>query len=185
MRYSTLASAVLLAAATAPALAHPITTRANEDASIVERELQDEMVGRGYYDGLVSRDLDARRVPPRPPRPPTPPPPAPRPWAPPRPPTPHPRPRPRPRSDYEWFAREYDLDGEVFERGLEARRVPPRPPRPPTPPPPAPRPWAPPRPPTPHPRPRPRPRSDYEWFAREYDLDGELFERGLEIDELD
>ncbi|KAH9912897.1 uncharacterized protein B0H18DRAFT_1126714 [Fomitopsis serialis] len=61
MRYSTLASAVLLAAAAAPALAHPVTIRATEDASIVERELQDELVERGYYDDLVSRDLQARK----------------------------------------------------------------------------------------------------------------------------
>ncbi|KAH9912869.1 uncharacterized protein B0H18DRAFT_1126723 [Fomitopsis serialis] len=121
MRYSTLASAVILAAATAPALAHPVTTRATEDASVVERELQDGLVERGYYDEIVERDLEARRQPPRPPRPPTPPPPRPRPWAPPRPPTPY---YPRPRSDY------YDM----VARDLEARRQPPRPPRPPTPP---------------------------------------------------
>ncbi|TFY60659.1 hypothetical protein EVJ58_g4998 [Rhodofomes roseus] len=60
MRYSTLASTVLLAVATAPALAHPVTIRATEDASIVERELQDGLIERGYYDDLVSRDLEAR-----------------------------------------------------------------------------------------------------------------------------
>ncbi|KAH9918331.1 uncharacterized protein B0H18DRAFT_957985 [Fomitopsis serialis] len=60
MRYSTITSAVLLAATTAPALAYPVTTRATEDASIVERELQDALVERGYYDDLVSRDLEAR-----------------------------------------------------------------------------------------------------------------------------
>jgi len=63
MRYSTLASTILLAVATAPALAHPVTIRATEDASIVERELQDALIERGYYDDLVSRDLEARSRP--------------------------------------------------------------------------------------------------------------------------
>ncbi|KAH9910225.1 uncharacterized protein B0H18DRAFT_504560 [Fomitopsis serialis] len=64
MRYSTLASTVLLAVATAPALAHPVTIRATEDASMVsERELQDVLMGRGYYDDILSRDLEARKDP--------------------------------------------------------------------------------------------------------------------------
>ncbi|KAH9918304.1 uncharacterized protein B0H18DRAFT_1106960 [Fomitopsis serialis] len=58
MRYSTLASAVCLAAA--PALAHLVTIRAIEDASMVERELDDGLMERGYYDTLRSRDLEAR-----------------------------------------------------------------------------------------------------------------------------
>ncbi|KAH9922764.1 uncharacterized protein B0H18DRAFT_503809 [Fomitopsis serialis] len=62
MRYSTLASTVLLAVATAPALAHPITNRATEDASMVERELQDALMERGYYYDLLSRDLEARKT---------------------------------------------------------------------------------------------------------------------------
>ncbi|KAH9918305.1 uncharacterized protein B0H18DRAFT_1123090 [Fomitopsis serialis] len=57
MRYSTLASAVCLAAAAAPALAHRVTIRAIEDASMVERELDDGLVERGYYDDLLSRDF--------------------------------------------------------------------------------------------------------------------------------
>ncbi|KAH9918318.1 uncharacterized protein B0H18DRAFT_1123101 [Fomitopsis serialis] len=61
MRYSPLASAALLAVVTAPALAHPVSIRATEDPSIVERELQDGLVERGYYDDLVSRDLEARK----------------------------------------------------------------------------------------------------------------------------
>ncbi|KAH9918308.1 uncharacterized protein B0H18DRAFT_1106961 [Fomitopsis serialis] len=60
MRYTALSSAVLLAVATAPALAHPVTTRATEDASIVERKLQNGLVKYGHYDDLVSRNLEAR-----------------------------------------------------------------------------------------------------------------------------
>ncbi|KAH9914352.1 uncharacterized protein B0H18DRAFT_1216068 [Fomitopsis serialis] len=62
MRYSTLASTVLFAVATAPALAHPITNRATEDASMVERELQDALMERSYYYDLLSRDLEARKT---------------------------------------------------------------------------------------------------------------------------
>ncbi|KAH9830352.1 uncharacterized protein C8Q71DRAFT_727585 [Rhodofomes roseus] len=61
MRYSTLTSTVLLAVATAPALAHPVTIRATEDASLIERELQGGLVERGYYDDLLTRDLEARK----------------------------------------------------------------------------------------------------------------------------
>jgi len=70
MRYSTLASAVLLAAATAPVLAHPITIRATEDAFMVERELQDTLMERGYYDDILSRDFEVRNdMEPKPPHP--------------------------------------------------------------------------------------------------------------------
>ncbi|KAH9935037.1 uncharacterized protein B0H18DRAFT_496506 [Fomitopsis serialis] len=56
MRYSALASAILLAATTAPALARPVTIRSTEDASLFQREFQDELVERGYYyDDLVAR----------------------------------------------------------------------------------------------------------------------------------
>jgi len=61
MRYSTLASTVLLVVATAPTLAHPVIIRTTEDASMVERELQDALMERGYYDDLLSRDLEARK----------------------------------------------------------------------------------------------------------------------------
>ncbi|KAH9922766.1 uncharacterized protein B0H18DRAFT_503870 [Fomitopsis serialis] len=63
MRYSTLASTVLLAVATAPALAHPITNRATEDASMVERELQDALMERGYYYDLLPRHFGAHHMP--------------------------------------------------------------------------------------------------------------------------
>ncbi|TFY52903.1 hypothetical protein EVJ58_g9750 [Rhodofomes roseus] len=63
MRYATLVSTVLLAVATAPTFAHPVTIRATEDASILERELQDGLAERGYYDDLVSRNLEARNPP--------------------------------------------------------------------------------------------------------------------------
>ncbi|KAH9922760.1 uncharacterized protein B0H18DRAFT_956129 [Fomitopsis serialis] len=61
MRYSTLASTVLLAI---PALARPVTinSRATGDVSMVERELQDALMERGYYDTLLSRDLEARKT---------------------------------------------------------------------------------------------------------------------------
>ncbi|KAH9918310.1 uncharacterized protein B0H18DRAFT_1123094 [Fomitopsis serialis] len=147
MRYSTLVSAILFAATAAPALALPFAVRSGGDASIAERGYYDDLVSRappkpqparvsqlkkedqqirtGAGEGnalrpgqsagrgtqhsgghgphasrpqrprsddydLVERDLEARNEP----------------WA--------------PRSDYEWFARGYDLDGELFERDFEA-----------------------------------------------------------------
>ncbi|KAH9918319.1 uncharacterized protein B0H18DRAFT_1123102 [Fomitopsis serialis] len=132
MRYSTIASAALLAVATAPALAHPVTIRATEDASMVERELQVGLLERGYYANVLPRDRktsDGSCM-----------------WAPrlrttpgshaatnppPNRAGPNGRPHPQPNggSGHNGGAgrgagaphrrREYDLDGELFERGFE------------------------------------------------------------------
>ncbi|KAH9912885.1 uncharacterized protein B0H18DRAFT_1214231 [Fomitopsis serialis] len=184
MHHCALTSAVLLVAATAIAFAHPIAIRSAIDASIVERGLQDRLVERSYYDDFLS-DFEARddkvALEIQGPKP------------------IHPRvkalrkalrkerkhrgtyagtpsrstvydprllhPQHRGRSDYD----------EIVERNLGARK-----------------PWRPARSPSPWPnntRPirkhRQQPRSDYVWFAREYEPDGELFGRGFEVDELD
>ncbi|KAH9918314.1 uncharacterized protein B0H18DRAFT_676812 [Fomitopsis serialis] len=149
MRYSTLVSTVLLAAATAPALARPVTVRATEDASMVERDLQDALVERGCYDDLVSRDLEARGGGPS-------------------------------KTDKARVASIARLRQEHQDRMRQNPgfiRDPPS------------AIWTASREGTPLQHPRPyRPAQKAEFLPkkpREYDFDGELFERGFEVDELD
>ncbi|EPS98443.1 hypothetical protein FOMPIDRAFT_1024616 [Fomitopsis schrenkii] len=57
MRYSTFTPALLVAAAAAPALAYPLTIRADQDLSLFEREFLDTLAARGYYydDSIYAR----------------------------------------------------------------------------------------------------------------------------------
>jgi len=125
----------------------------DEDASIVERELQDEPVEFGYYDVVVSRNLEARK-------------------------------NADPETTEEHAAKERRWDTQVMHAGaarLQQTAMNRHPnqaglSRP------------------PHPQPNggsgedsgPGPRREtLRPSTREYDLDGELSERGFEIDELD
>ncbi|KAH9922645.1 uncharacterized protein B0H18DRAFT_1212514 [Fomitopsis serialis] len=187
MRYSTLAQAAIIAAVAAPALARPVEIRSfePEDAVLIERELLTDVAARADYSDLVARAHQRREPPSRPRPPPINPRPRPRPNPPPAPPN---TPTRRPREDVEMLYEREFVD-ELVARDHE-RKLPPRLP---SHPPlrlasPRPRPNPPALPlSTPQRRPYRRADDDFELFARGdlSDADGELFERALELDELD